>query len=253
MQNNHVGPLSISLRWFLEELSHFEFDRRVFRGVLSPNTPSAQKTSSLTKYPLTKYYRSRYMTGSKSHRVRRMAQKVLDMPRSAFGWWPCSRTPQEHLFGATSGGFSLTFKRIVQVTHPIFRVGHYPRKVLACPGLSAPSSVLDNLISSSDITSSSYTPPDWVSIVLNLLALSLTPPDWVRLLFRASLDSCINSTEKRVEEIQRILPPQYHGSLVWNMHCRFALCVPSSCYSNRECLNRIRYLIAGLLYRYRRA
>ncbi len=34
------------------------------------------------------------------------------------------------------------FKRIVQVTHPIFRVGHYPRRVLACPGLFAPSSVL---------------------------------------------------------------------------------------------------------------
>ncbi len=39
------------------------------------------------------------------------------------------------------GGFGLTFKCIVQVAHPIFRVGHYPRRVLACPGLSAPSSV----------------------------------------------------------------------------------------------------------------
>ncbi len=39
------------------------------------------------------------------------------------------------------GGFGLTFKRIVQVTHPKIWMVHYPRKALACPGLFAPSSV----------------------------------------------------------------------------------------------------------------
>ena len=31
----------------------------------------------------------------------------------------------------------------------------------------------------------------------------------------------------------RILSPQHRGSLTWNIHRRFALCVPSSCHSSK--------------------